>query len=72
MALVLDCVPESISRAEMVSLLARIGIDASQARSVRFDRDWIEAEVYALDDEGRKFAVGDEIAINRIVISITD
>lgn len=68
-------VPESIPRSRLVAMLADLGIDAShvtRSGGIRIDWDGITCEVFAHDEEGKRYAVGDRAATHLVTIRIDD
>ncbi|HEX4818500.1 MAG TPA: hypothetical protein VFV66_37660 [Nonomuraea sp.] len=67
-------VPKSVSRARMIQLIESLGIDPRRTRSLRFQREAIYVEVYALKDGNPYWDGGptEEAATHRIAIAIED
>lgn len=68
-------VPESIPRSRLVAILGDLGIDAAQVTrtgGIRIDWEGITCEVFAHDEDGRRFAVGDRVATHLVTIRIDD
>ena len=65
-------VPAAVPFASVQRLIAGLlGWDAlNELRSLSLDRGAVIAEVCARDQDGHRFAVGDEIAVDRIHIRI--
>lgn len=67
--MILPQVPDSIPRGAVLAVLRELGIDPKSCISLRMDRQGIYAEVFALDDEGKKYFSGnDEIATHNVFI----
>lgn len=69
--------PQSVSRERVLELVASLGIDPQQTRSLAINPDAIEAEVYAVKDgnrywEGDNWGGGNDVqaATHRVTIPI--
>ncbi len=71
---VVSNVPESITRADHVALIASVGFEVNGLRSLEFRLDGVYAEVYDRDEEGRiRLDVNrDEAIVNRVFIPVKD
>lgn len=71
----IDAVPDSIPLSTLTGWLASMGLDASHLRTLRVGRSLsgmaVIAEVFALDSDGRRFVVDEEVATHEVVIPIT-
>lgn len=54
MAIKIEGVPESISRAEYLNLITSVGLDPKNLKSLRFGANSITAVVFALDHTGAR------------------
>lgn len=61
-------VPESLDRSKVIEFFHSVGIDPAKCLSVELKADGIYAETFALDAEGRKVVLYDEVATHRIYI----
>ena len=65
-------VPESLTRAQYVSLFAAAGINPNRTLELSFRADGIYATVFVLDDNGAKMIDGDSLAKHSIYIPVKD
>lgn len=65
-------VPPTITREDYRALVGSVGLDPAQLLSLTFGHASIEAEVFALDHEGRRYAEGNEVATHRVRIEVVD
>lgn len=67
--MILPQVPDSIPRGAVTAVLRELGIDPNSTLSLRLDRHGIYAEVFAKDENGKKFyTMNDEIATHNVFI----
>lgn len=66
--------PEALTRQQFTDWLASVGIDPSQCQSITIDRNGIRATVYALNQDGRRFANhgGTKAATHTLHVRIDD
>lgn len=70
--MVVEAVPESITREQYVSLVSAVGFDVKDLKSLEFRQDGIYAEVYFRDEEGRMVIdqpAGD-VVVNRVYVPV--
>lgn len=66
-------IPDSIPRTAVIELVQSLGIDPVNAISVKLNLRSIDAEIYAVDERGHRYAVDDDtIATHTISIPIVD
>lgn len=75
MALTIETVPESIPLERVQDLVRSLGIDTKSLKSLSISRNAVEAEIYALNEDGKRYFVigGDkhgEVAMHHIVIPV--
>ncbi len=64
-------VPESVTYEQVAEFLHALGMDPQHVREFRVHPKAIEAEVYALDENGRRYARGNaEVAVDTVHIPI--
>lgn len=65
-------VPESLTRAEYISLFDAVGISPDRTLELRFRPNGIYATVVALDDDGIRMIDGDSLAKHEIYVPVED
>jgi hypothetical protein len=65
-------VPESLTRAEYVSLFEAVGISPNRTLDLSFRPNGIYATVFVLDDNGAKMLDGSDLAKHSIYIPVED
>lgn len=67
-------VPESITRADYLALMAAVGFEPKRLKSLRFEPFGIYAEVYHRNDDGKQVLDGPRgvPAIHQIYIPVKD
>lgn len=66
-------VPDTIPRKRFIELVETLGLDVKDLIRLNFKWDGITAEVYALNENGKRFCVdGENIAKRRVYIPVTD
>lgn len=65
-------VPESLTRAEYVSLFESVGIAPNRTIELSFRPNGIYATVFVLDDNGAKMLDGQDLAKHSIYIPVED
>lgn len=64
--------PETISRAAFLATIESLGLNPQHVMSLEFRREGVYAVVHALNDEGRIYTDGDEVATHRVFIRVVD
>jgi hypothetical protein len=68
-------VPESITRAEYLALMASVGFsDLDHLRSLEFRADGVYAEVIAQDEAGRSLVdhAANDVAVHKVYVPVKD
>lgn len=66
-------IPETITRERYRALVEGAGFDVNELVSLRFEVNGIYAEVYATDENGRRFtADGKTVATHNVCIKVID
>ena len=72
----ITAVPETITREQFLGMIRSLGIDPTQLQSMTWSFNGIEAVVYALNDEGHRYAIrdagGPRGATHKITIRVVD
>jgi hypothetical protein len=70
-------VPESLTRAQYLSLIESVGFDIKHLRSLEYKYDGIYAEVFDVNEAGNHYTVlgagtEEDIAMHRVFIPVRD
>jgi len=67
-------VPESLTREQYTALIASVGFDVKELRSLEFKTDGIYAEVFDRNEKGNAYIdpSTDDVVINRVFIPVRD
>lgn len=68
----IEGVPESITRADYLSLVAAVGLDVSRVKQLEFRGDGIYATVFAAGPNGERVVEGTECVTHRVHVPVVD
>lgn len=62
----------TVTREQMLDAIRALGIDPTTTRRLVLERGYIEVEMYAVNEHGKRVAAGDEAATAVIKIPVVD
>jgi len=68
----IEGVPATIPRSTYLNMIRQLGLDPDQLRELIWGWDTITAVVFALDENGKRYADQNEVAVHEICIRIDE
>jgi hypothetical protein len=61
----------TITHEQVIEVCNVLGLDPAGLLSITINRKSVDVEFLALNDQGHKFAIGDELATSRLTLPVT-